>query len=413
MKGSRTSLFVVVGAVIGLAVVVVLSLSKKTHWQESYQVNDTHPYDLSLLYELLEDATDQHVESITNHLTTFKLAKDKNYFFVANQMHIDSVSCSYLLDYIAEGGNALIATSTNPHNLVRELKQRGFGELTNWHNATDTLNVIIGSEQDDASFKTRFIYAPFGENRSRKWSVFSGSSIYNQSVTTLGTSRKSKKEAGASNFIRIQIGKGYLFLHSNPLLFTNYYLRQKHGFQYIREVVRQLPNRHCVWDEYNRQPHFNSPSTTNFQPSPLKYVLSQPPLRWAWYVLLFGFLLLLLFRTKREQRIIPLLPSMENTSVSFARSLGALYHGSGSPKYIALEMMKLFNNYNRRKYNINRVVNDPSIGKKIAQKSKVSQELVDRILRLEREVIYNPNAHMKQIVPLYQSLEEYYSNAKL
>ena len=63
--------------------------------------------------------------------------------------------------------------------------------------------------------------------------------------------------------------------------------------------------------------------------SPLRFILSQPALKWAWYLLLAGVLIFIIFNLRRTQRPIPILPKNLNTSVEFVKTIGNLYYQEG------------------------------------------------------------------------------------
>ena len=52
--------------------------------------------------------------------------------------------------------------------------------------------------------------------------------------------------------------------------------------------------------------------------------MSQPALRITWRLMLLGLLLYLIFKGKREQRIIPIIKKPENTTVEFAQSISSV-----------------------------------------------------------------------------------------
>jgi hypothetical protein len=63
--------------------------------------------------------------------------------------------------------------------------------------------------------------------------------------------------------------------------------------------------------------------------SPMRFILNNPPLRYAWYLLLLGLLIFVLFNAKRKQRIVPVIEPLKNTSLDFIRSIGNLYLQEG------------------------------------------------------------------------------------
>ena len=60
--------------------------------------------------------------------------------------------------------------------------------------------------------------------------------------------------------------------------------------------------------------------------TPLRYFLSQPPLRWSIYLSMFVLILFMRFNAKRRQRIIPVIEPPVNTTLDFIKQIGTLYH---------------------------------------------------------------------------------------
>lgn len=58
---------------------------------------------------------------------------------------------------------------------------------------------------------------------------------------------------------------------------------------------------------------------------PLTYILKQPALAWAWYILVGMAGAWLFFRGKRRQQIIPVLPKNENSSYQFIDTIANLH----------------------------------------------------------------------------------------
>ena len=60
--------------------------------------------------------------------------------------------------------------------------------------------------------------------------------------------------------------------------------------------------------------------------SPLRYFLSQPPLRWSLYLAMFALILFMRFTAKRRQRVIPVIEPPVNTTLDFVKLIGTLYY---------------------------------------------------------------------------------------
>ena len=115
-------------------------------------------------------------------------------------------------------------------------------------------------------------------------------------------------------------GKGEIILVSTPLLFTNYGVLDEKNATYIFRILSQMGELPIVRTEgYMKE-------TAQTQRSPLRYFLSQRPLRWAIYLSMFAILLFMVFTARRRQRAIPVIQEPENKSLEFTKLIGTLYY---------------------------------------------------------------------------------------
>lgn len=117
-------------------------------------------------------------------------------------------------------------------------------------------------------------------------------------------------------------GKGRLVLVSMPLLFTNYAV--------LNDTLSELTMR--LMSEFGDMPvvrttKFSGSSLDEMrQQSPLRYFVSQPPLRTALYAALVMLLLYMVFNSRRRQRVIPVIKPPANRSLEFMKLIGTLYY---------------------------------------------------------------------------------------
>lgn len=122
-------------------------------------------------------------------------------------------------------------------------------------------------------------------------------------------------------------GKGKIVIATNTLLFTNYGVLHPEISAYVGRVMALVADKPMVRfsDTYSmRQGEMDGQS-----PSPLSFLLKNKPTRWALFVALAAIVLFFIFRARRRQRVIPVMPLPENKSVEFARVLGTIYYRRG------------------------------------------------------------------------------------
>ena len=128
--------------------------------------------------------------------------------------------------------------------------------------------------------------------------------------------------AGA-NFIKVKHGKGNFYLHTEPLVLTNYYLLQKENVSYIADLLSYLPdNVPTVW--------FVKKDMAGVSQSEMRFILSNPPLKYAWWLFLAGIVLFIF------------IPPKQNKSVEFVKSIGNLYLNEGDSRDMMVKKAQYF-----------------------------------------------------------------------
>ena len=138
-------------------------------------------------------------------------------------------------------------------------------------------------------------------------------------------------------------GDGILFLHSNPEVFTNYFLLNGTNWRYTEELISHWNYREVKW-------FVNYAYEFDEDYGLLTYMMNQPALKTAWY-LLWALLLIAVFTyAKRMQRVIPIVEPKKNYSVDYAKRLAQFhllqknYHGL-IDKQITILLDKLRSEY--------------------------------------------------------------------
>ena len=148
-------------------------------------------------------------------------------------------------------------------------------------------------------------------------------------------------------------GKGYITFCSLPLLFTNYGIVDQDNATFSLRLLTLMKDLPVV-----RTEAYCPQTSDEVQQSPLRYAISQPPLRWALYTLMVGALLFLIFEGRRRQRVIPIEKAPENHSLEFIHLVGSLYYHSRERRSLVVRKWTYFAEELRR--NIHLDVTDAS-----------------------------------------------------
>jgi hypothetical protein len=218
------------------------------------------------------------------------------------------------------------------------------------------------------------------------------------------------------NFARINYGRGQIYLHSNPIVFTNFHLLDTIKLRYVSKVFSHLSAGAIYWDTKSRTSRdvvqrMNGSNPQFDRESPIKYILEQPSLRWAWFIMLSLIALYLIFAAKRKQRIIPILEEKNNTSLDFIHTIGQMYFRQGEHIRLCDMMLKQFQTFVREKYHLaSREMNEEFI-KLLSLKSDVPHERIKRIVDYEN-LIYRNSVTEDSMVEFYHLLNNFYKICK-
>jgi hypothetical protein len=153
-----------------------------------------------------------------------------------------------------------------------------------------------------------------------------------------------------------------------------------------------MPEQKVYWTEFY---HFGRMEAA----TPLRFVLTTEPLRWAYYVAIVSLLVFILFEIKRKQRIIPVIKPLQNTTLEFIGTVGNLYYQSKDHKNIAEKRISFLAEQLRVKHGFNMLhVDESSIGilaKKTGNDVIHVRELMEMISSIQNSKFITEEALLK------------------
>ncbi|MEX1240121.1 MAG: hypothetical protein WEB30_10400 [Cyclobacteriaceae bacterium] len=388
---------------------------KRYSWMESYRASSEQPYGTLYIRKMLESYRpgDEFIlnekKPLKSILEALKDPARTDYVFIGENIFLDKESLLALTGFLEEGGDAFIASLTPPQSILDAVYYKECNvDLTFQYNrvASVNLNFFHDSLKSPRGYEFAFRYEtedfPYDWNHIND-SVFCDST---RSIVALG-----HQQDELVNFIKIPAGRGNIYLHSNPLVFTNYFLTKPEMVDYVSAVFSHLDGEHLIWDEYSKIPYEGN---TNAYNSPLYYILQQPSLKYAWWLLLLTVILYILFGAKRKQRIIPVREPKTNTSLEFVNLISRLHYKNGNHLDMARKKMRYFLYFVRFKYGIHAErFRDEHIGR-LAEKSRVSvndvQGIFSQYYLIEER--FKDDIEVSRLVNLYDTIENFYKQCK-
>lgn len=417
MKENRVTV-IVVCAMILVAVIFYFNATSdgtRYQWYENYRASSDQPYGLTFIRQMLETYRPDDKFIMNDKTPLAHLLKDvdnpaeTDYVFIGRTIFFDEAGTAALASFIDAGGNVFISSAFLPVEILDAVYFRECGNEVAYKSTTVPeirLNFFHRDlkTKEDVGYTFRFE----AEDRPYSWDYFDEAIFCDstRSVAALGYMADSK-----INFIRIQAGKGNLYIHSNPLVFTNYFLTRQEHLQYSSSVFTHLDGRDLIWDEFSKIPVFGNNHSYD---SPLYYILQQPSLKYAWWLLLITVSLYVFFASRRKQRVIPVREPKRNTSLEFVNMISRLHYKNGNHLDMAHKKMKYFLYFIRSRYGIHAEKFREEQIRRLAEKSRVSlsdvEVIFSRYYLIEER--FKTNIEANRLVDLYDAIDNFYKQSR-
>lgn len=356
-KRSRKVLWIFGIAILAI-IVTELVRPHPVDWRNSYTSFDKIPLGSFIFYEELPALFKNEIEKVNEDpyefLSSKKYEQNSAYLFINDELFFDKRQTEKILEYVDSGNTAFISSRNLGGVLADTLKISG---RTSYNILEEELHpkfFTSSLKQDSLSafkkgvFKSNFI------------------KIDTLNSKALGYYDSKKRDSKDLNYISIEYGKGKFLLHSLPEAFSNYYMLKSNG-QYAADVLSFINADKIYWDEHLK-------TGRKVVSSPMRFILNQAPLTWAYYVLMGGLLIFILFKGKREQRIVPIIKPLKNTSVEFTKTIGDLFFQHKDYSNIIAKKITYFMESIRSKFFLNTTDITDDFIKKLALKSGNKEE---------------------------------------
>lgn len=392
-------------------VLFVKAHSHKYNWHENLSEKNPEPYGLSILYELAEKSTEKN-KFIKIKEPDFSYYFEQNpratYIYVGTNYLIDSANTSHLIAHIRKGNKAFISSTYQLDVFLNKLIWEDDYYTLIDHIEADSVKAQLLS-QSNTTYP--FHYQQLKETSIYFWPYFNAyffEDAYNYSPETLGTFNDTH-----ANFAALKIGEGTLYLHSAPILFSNYHLSSRNGFEYFKPIWNRLNNDIILWDSRSGTYYSNGNGINSYhqlQESPLRFILKHKSLRWAWYTLLAAVIIFVVVQSKRKQNVIPLIQKKKNNTLDYAKAIGTLYFQAKSHRHITDEMIQQLYSFIKARYNFKIGKNKEQAIQRLSALSGIDQKSISEIFKLEIKLKYDENSQSEQLYKLYNLVDYFYKN---
>lgn len=397
---SKIILGLFLAVLIGIIVTEIVR-PKPLNWRPSYTSSDKIPFGCYILFHELPNLFPRQKihatnESLYNILVERDTTIASNYLLINDFLDLDKQEANQLLQYVHVGNDSFIATSN-------------FGTYL-----ADTLNIKVETQY---SVKEDTVLIDLTNNSFSKqnYSLTRGIYItYFSSVDTLNTSvlghifydsekglipSESSKKTKSPNFVKVKFGKGNFYLNTAPQTFTNYYML-KGNKDYVANTFSYLKDMDVYWDNYKKTGRI-------VIDSPMRFILNQVSLKWAYYLSMIGLIIFIIFKAKREQRIIPVINPLGNSSIEFAKTVGGLYYEHRDYTDLIVKKINFFLEQIRSNYHLNTEAINEKTARDLSAKSgnplSETQEIIDLITYLRNKIHHSE----QDVIQLNKKLNQF------
>jgi hypothetical protein len=382
-------------AFIGLIAAATLA-PKEIDWSLSFSKRHGIPLGGKLVFDVLPSMFPaQNITTAHSPLTQF-LGDDTplntNFIYIntAYSPEIDEVN--KLIEVVEAGNSVFIAAQHFSHKFIDTARLAvSYNSIIDQSITVDSVRFSLTNRKLETATGYWFKKA-FTDNHI---------TAYDSTRTTvLGYNNK-----GQTNFIRMKFGKGWLYIHCNPMIFTNYHLLAGNHSEYIFKCLSYMPVAPTVWDENYKEVNVRVAS-------PIGYILNNRALRIAWYIMLLGVVLYFVFEGKRRQRPIPVIQPPGNNSLEFVETVSRLYFSRQEHKGIAQKRFIYFIDFIRKRYFIDFNTDEERLIDDVSQKSGIPHRSVRSLIGIGKNIEKVNSITHEDLLQFNSQLEYFYKNCR-
>lgn len=307
--------------------IVVLEYTKpqEINWFPSYASQHKIPFGTFVFHEQLERLFDKN-NIVDVHKPPFEYLKRNDnikgtYIFINNNLSFGDAELDELLDWTTKGNTLFIASEQLGGNLHDTLNINT-SIISNFDNLKNYYQLQLKNKQltHDSLFtfdKANYLYH-YNEIDSLNSKVISVIDNASQDIHYL--------EKEHVNVIKQSFGEGTIILSAFPQAFTNYFLLTASNQNYTAGLLSYINASEMIYVDN----HYKSGKT--YYASPLYIMLNNKGLKWAYYTMLIGVLIYVIFEGKRKQRAIPIINPLRNQTIDFTITIANMYYEKGKHK---------------------------------------------------------------------------------
>jgi hypothetical protein len=383
------------GFLLILYLIFEISKPKPISWTETLSKEDKDPYGAYVLFHQLKDlfpaaVINSYRQPVYNQLNNFSDSSTA-YFLIDPFVNLSDQDISELLNYARSGNYVFLAAEDISDKLA------------------DTLHLRRKSRyifRNIDSVHVNFVNPHLREAGDFKFDRFNIDDYFDK-IDTASTIVLGYNQVNDANFVRISYGSGAFFVHAVPICFSNYFILTRNNARYAATALSYLPEnlKQVFWDEYYKLGPEGSQN-------PLRFILNNKFLGWAYRIALITLILFVLFEMKRRQRIIPVIEPLRNATLDFVKTVGSVYFNQHNNKNIADKKIQYFFDFIRSRFYLSTASVDEDFMRSLSKKSGMNESAISELLNIVVLTAASEKVSDKELMALNNQIDSFYQKAK-
>ena len=391
--GKQGKILIILFVLLTGIILITGSGPKKIDWRPTYLCDDKIPFGTYVVYHELESFF-PGAKIKTVNKPPYEYLKKNNvsgtYIFINQEVPVVKEEWEKLMDFVEQGNDVLIAS--NNINFDSLGFKTGFlfpGEIKS-SPVVSLVNPAFGNQK--YNLKKELLPRIFEEIDTQNTTVLGNISFLSENGEVVNE---------GINFVKCKYGQGHFYFHTNPKVFTNYFVLDSVNNHYTSGVLTYLGHPGTIhWDAYYKNGKVKIKS-------PLYYIFNTRSLKWAYYILLAGILLFVIFEGRRKQRSIRVLKPNENKTLQFTRTIANMYYEKANHKKIADMKIDFFMEYIRKHFLLDTQKTDETFIKALAAKSGQEPSKVKKIIDFFTRIKAKSKVTKEELADLEDIIENF------
>ncbi|MBL4664026.1 MAG: DUF4350 domain-containing protein [Flavobacteriaceae bacterium] len=390
------------GFLLTVALLVYAEASKpeQVNWFPSYFNKDKIPYGTFVFTQLMEESFEDNLTQV--NIPPYQLLQDSTiagtYLFINDRVQFDTTELEELTSWVEKGNSVFISSHYHTNDLLDSLNiETNTLFLMDGFTTEPMLNLVNEKLKSDTPFHIEkdVTVTYFDKIDTLSQKVLGVTQLYNDTLSI---------DNPLVNFIMAPYGDGTFYFHNQPEIFTNYFLLLNENSQHTKNVLSYINDgSHLYLDAY-----YKSGKPINI--SPLHILLNNRYLKWAYYFVLIGAVLFILFQGKRKQRSIPIIKPLVNKSYEYTQTISGMYFDKKDHHGIARKQIALFFEFIRTQLRLPTENLDSRFLKTLSARSNNDIETTTSLFTFIEKISHQHATGEQELIKLNKLITEYKPN---